>query len=32
MLLMALACAAVMGVGYGIYLLLSWLRFVLGGV
>jgi hypothetical protein len=31
MLLMVIACAAMMGVGYGIYLLLSWLHFVLGG-
>jgi hypothetical protein len=31
MLLMALTCAAAMGVGYGIYLALSWLRFIFGG-
>jgi hypothetical protein len=31
MLLMAIACAAAIGVGYGIYLLLSWLRFIFGG-
>jgi hypothetical protein len=31
MLLMSIACAAAMGAGYGVYLLLSWLRFIFGG-